>query len=337
MINFTTPLVSVIMPVYNGERFLREAIDSILNQTYYNFELIIINDGSIDRSEETILSYTDSRIRYLVNEKNSGICVTLNKGLDVAKGKYVARLDCDDIAMPERFAKQVVFLEQHPEIGVLGSDIVTFGEGQNDRYFDFVHDKEGCKAGLVFASCFAHPAVMLRTSVIREHNLHYDDAYRGLEDFELWYRISHYTDLTNLPEALTRYRKHPAQVTQNVTKQVSDKEKGFLHDRFLQYAPFSQEQLLLVEYYAFNHWEMFDNNNINDLFSIFISVIKSDKVCHSRGFCRAMKITLSKALAFIFNNAPKVTANRTTLYTKALFKGLMPFDWYCKFMYHVIR
>ena len=125
MKNYNDILVSVIMPVYNGALYLREAIDSILSQTHTNLELIIINDGSNDNSEEIILSYEDNRIRYIINEKNSGICVTLNKGLDIAKGKYIARMDCDDISCPERLQMQIEYMEQNPSIGVLGSDIIV--------------------------------------------------------------------------------------------------------------------------------------------------------------------------------------------------------------------
>ena len=132
----TKPMVSVVMPVYNGSKYLKEAIDSILNQTFTNFELIIINDGSTDNSEDIIFSYQDRRIYYLKNEHNKGICITLNRGLDNARGKYIARMDCDDISMPQRLAKQVNYLERHRDVGALGTDIITFGKGHTDQYFD---------------------------------------------------------------------------------------------------------------------------------------------------------------------------------------------------------
>lgn len=114
------------MPAYNAEKYLREAIDSILAQTFTDFELIIINDGSTDFTKDIILSYTDQRIRYIENEQNSGICVTLNKGLDAARGRYIARMDSDDISLPRRLEVQVQYMDSHPEIGVAGTDIEIF-------------------------------------------------------------------------------------------------------------------------------------------------------------------------------------------------------------------
>ena len=118
------PLISVILPAYNAERFLEEAIDSILAQTYKNFELIVLNDGSTDRTEEIILSYNDPRIRYIKNESNLKLIKTLNKGIALARGKYIARMDADDISLPTRFEKEIEFMEIHPDIGVCSSKVI---------------------------------------------------------------------------------------------------------------------------------------------------------------------------------------------------------------------
>lgn len=113
-----TPKISVIMPAYNAEQYISEAIESILNQTYSNFEFIIIDDGSTDRTVEMVQSYSDPRIRFVQNEHNLGVAATLNRGLKLATGEYIARMDADDIALRERFGKQVSFLDMHPEIAV---------------------------------------------------------------------------------------------------------------------------------------------------------------------------------------------------------------------------
>lgn len=332
----TKPMVSVVMPVYNGSKYLKEAIDSILNQTFTNFELIIINDGSTDNSEDIIFSYQDRRIYYLKNEHNKGICITLNRGLDNARGKYIARMDCDDISMPQRLAKQVNYLERHRDVGALGTDIITFGKGHTDQYFDFVHNSYECKAGLLFATCFAHPTVMLRASVINKHSLRYDDRYRGLEDYELWYRMSEYAEMTNLPEALIRYRLHNTQLTQNVTKRVSDKEKDFIRDRFQRYASFTEEQMVVVENYVFNKWENFDDKQIHTLVEVFDKITKSKEVNSNNCFRRAMQITLSKSIVYVCNMRKDINVSHVSLYSKALAKGIMPLDWYCKFICHEI-
>jgi glycosyltransferase involved in cell wall biosynthesis len=334
MENYNNILVSVVMPVYNGALYLREAIDSILSQTHTNLELIIINDGSTDDSEEIIRSYDDPRIRYILNEKNCGICVTLNKGLDVAQGKYIARMDCDDISLPERLQKQVEYIEQNPSIGILGSDIIVFGEGIEEWIFTFEHDKNCCKAGLLFNTCFAHPAVIIRKSLLDGHKLRYDEEYRGLEDFELWYRISRYADLINLSFPLLRYRKHKSQETQNVSLRVVTKLQEFLSDRVSEFVSLRKEELYLIDAYSRCDWGIFNNENIYTLLSIFSRIIKSKPVVQDKGFKRGMQITLSKAIAFAMNNSNNVTISNRRLYSKSLFEGVMPLGYYLKFMYH---
>ena len=132
------PLISVILPAYNADRYLTEAIKSILAQTYSNFELIILNDGSTDHTEQIILGFTDSRILYIDNHQNLGIVATLNKGLSVAQGEYIARMDADDISTAVRFEHQINYLETHPAVGVLGSAIQIIdrrGKYQRSGFF----------------------------------------------------------------------------------------------------------------------------------------------------------------------------------------------------------
>ena len=336
MKTYSDILVSVVMPVYNGALYLKEAIDSILSQTHKNLELIIINDGSTDDTEDIILSYEDSRIHYIVNEKNSGICVTLNKGLDVAQGKYIARMDCDDISVPERLQKQVEYMEQHPNIGIIGSDIIVFGEGIQERLFTFEHDMNCCKAGLLFFTCFAHPVVMIRKSILDEYNLRYDDEYRGLEDFELWYRISQYADLVNLPTPLLHYRKHKSQETQNVSPRVKAKLKDFLSDRVSEYVALGTTELAIIDAYSRCEWTAFNNDNVNRLLSIFSRIVSCEKLTIDKSLKKAMQITLSKAFAYVLDNSKSITTPKIWLHSKALLNGVMPFNWYLKFVYHAL-
>lgn len=211
------PLVSIIMPVYNGEKYLREAIDSILHQTYDNFEFLIINDGSIDKSEEIIKSYADPRIRYIKNEKNIGLDTTLNNSFQIACGEYIARMDCDDISHPTRIEKQVAFLESHPDYDLLGSQYLNM----NYLRMPFeigaqVLDNDEIKYAIQSVNCFCHGAVMLRTSFIRENNIYYEHRF-SYEDYELWTRITQMTKVQNLPEVLYAYMNNPEGIflTQN--------------------------------------------------------------------------------------------------------------------------
>lgn len=210
------PKVSVIMPAYNAEKYIAEAIDSILCQTFRDFEFIILNDCSKDRTEEIILSYKDDRIVYLKNEQNMGVAATLNKGLAAAKGEYIARMDADDISMPERFERQVNYLDANENTVVLGTLVQIFDEQGNTRQGGYQASPEQMKIDLLFDSALAHPSVMMRRDVILTLG-GYDREYEGMEDYELWCRVAAEYDIAIYPELLLRYRIHSAQVTQQVS------------------------------------------------------------------------------------------------------------------------
>ncbi|MDQ3047217.1 MAG: glycosyltransferase [Bacteroidota bacterium] len=207
-----SPSVSVLMPVYNGEQFLREAIDSILGQTWKNFEFIIINDGSTDGSEEIILSYKDNRIVYLKNEINLGLIATLNKGLSIAKGKYIARMDADDVSLPERFAEQFKYMEIHTEVGV-SSTYYHYIENGSIKKSNFWYGSEEVNTLLLFNSCLCHPAVFIRRSLLEENNIRYESDFRHAEDYRLWAVLSRVARFGIIDKTLFYYRLHPSQVT----------------------------------------------------------------------------------------------------------------------------
>ena len=214
------PKVTVLMPVYNGERYLRKAIDSILCQTFQDFDFLIIDDGSRDNTLEIINSYQDQRIKLIQNSQNLGISKALNKGLDLATGKYIARMDCDDISLPERFQKQVDFLDQHPEIIVVGSymDIIdTQGNKLNQQYqYPLVHDD--IVNSMLILNPMGHPSVMFRHfEVLKIGGYRSMDEWKNVstEDYDLWLRIaSKNHELANLAEPLIYYRNHSNSLTQ---------------------------------------------------------------------------------------------------------------------------
>jgi glycosyltransferase involved in cell wall biosynthesis len=205
------PLISVCMPVYNTEPYIAEAVESILAQTYRNFEFIIIDDGSTDRSLAILESYAaqDTRIR-LSSRPNSGYLIRLNEMLDVAQGDLIARMDADDVAMPERFARQIDFLDAHPEVVAVGSRILTI-DSDGDPIVEFctTQDHEGIdRAHLEVRGGFInHPAAMIRADAIRAVG-GYRPAYYPGEDVDLWLRLAEIGRLANLPEMLLKYRQH---------------------------------------------------------------------------------------------------------------------------------
>jgi len=201
------PKVSVVMSVYNGERYLREAVNSILDQTFTDFEFIIVNDGSIDNTCAILESYNDSRIVLIHNQENIGLTRSLNKGLTLAQGEYVARMDADDVAIPHRFEKQVAFLEKHPEIGILGSSCWTIDtNGQGQGVYQMPTNDLQIRWTSLLANPFVHPTVMIRRDLLIQNGLKYDEAFQTTQDYELWMRVLKYTRGANLSEPLIRYR-----------------------------------------------------------------------------------------------------------------------------------
>ena len=203
--------VTVLMPVYNCERYLREAINSILQQTFTDFDLLIIDDGSTDESVAVIQEFCDSRIQLVHNGANLGVIASLNKGLGLARGEYVARMDGDDVCLPGRLAHQVAFMEAHREIGMCGTWVEIIGEpsGQIWRY---PCDPDTVKCSHIFGPVLAHPSVMMRRTFLNETRLLYDPLFKHSEDFDMWVRASEYTSLANIGKVLLRYRLHPQQV-----------------------------------------------------------------------------------------------------------------------------
>lgn len=220
------PLLSVIMSVYNAEKYLDESIQSILTQTYKLFEFIIIDDGSKDRSYEIIKNYQhqDSRI-ILISRENRGLIESLNEGISIAKGKYVLRMDADDIALPSRLQEQFNFMESNPNIGISGTGIIAFGHKMKNRKWLGYHDDQLLKAELLFSSPLMHPTIIMRKDLINTHQLIYDKAYLHAEDFELWTRFAKVTQLSNIAKPLLMYRISKDNITKvaedNQTQRVS--------------------------------------------------------------------------------------------------------------------
>ncbi|HMM19582.1 MAG TPA: glycosyltransferase [Selenomonadales bacterium] len=207
------PKVTVLMSVYNGEAFLREAVESILNQTFQDFEFLIINDASTDASRDIILSYNDSRIRLIENEINLGLTKSLIKGIDLAKGDYIARMDCDDISLPIRLEKQIAFMEDNVNIGVCGTWAEVFGLSEETWKYPTDHDE--IKITLLFHNVIIHSSVIWRKALLEEHGLSYNSNFSKAQDYELWVRCSKLIKLANIPEALIRYRISKQQIGYN--------------------------------------------------------------------------------------------------------------------------
>ena len=202
-----SPTVSVVMSVYNGERYLREAVESILNQTFTDLEFIIIDDGSTDGTVAILTRYqgVDDRIR-IYHQKNQGLTASLNRGCRLTRGEYIARMDADDISLSARFAKQVRYLDAHPEIGVLGTWIEYIDENGAPRGNWRMPTAPGVIGwSLTFDTCLAHPSVMMRRDVIERIGFYRPEILQA-QDYDLWSRAAFVTRIANVPEILLQRR-----------------------------------------------------------------------------------------------------------------------------------
>jgi len=208
------PLISVIVPVYNAEKYVAPALESILNQSVSDLELIVIDDGSTDASAMVIEKIKDPRL-HLYKQANAGMAAALNKGISLAKGKFIARQDADDISLPARFEKQVAYLNDHPKTGMLGTQAALI-DSTGKRTGRFLHhstDNETLKATLYFDNPFVHSSVMLRKEILDKVGLYNNSLHPLLQDFDLWFRISKVSDIANLPDVLQEYRQLPSGIS----------------------------------------------------------------------------------------------------------------------------
>ena len=204
------PKISALMPVYNGEAYLSEAVQSILNQSFQDFEFIIINDASTDNSLRIINKFTDSRIKLITNNNNIGITKSLNRGIKYSTGEYIGRADADDVSLEKRFEYQVEFMDRNPEVGICGTQTKFIGQRNSIPYCPLTHEE--IRACFLFHNFISHSTVMMRRNMIIENDLYYNTEFDHAQDYELWTRASKYCEIRNLPIVLNHYRIHDDQI-----------------------------------------------------------------------------------------------------------------------------
>lgn len=217
------PAVSVVLPAYNCEKYIAKSIESVLHQTFTDFEFIIINDGSTDRTEEIIKSFSDPRILYQVNNTNKGLVFTLNKGIDIANGRYIARMDGDDIALPDRFEKQLNYLDKKNNVDLLATVVSLIDENDNQcgtwRSDERNTSEKDIRKQLPKDNCIAHPTVMGKTETFKKYK--YDHTQSQSEDYDLWLRMmSGGVIIHKLPEPLLLHRILASSFTRSNKKNV---------------------------------------------------------------------------------------------------------------------
>lgn len=230
-------LVSILLPVYQGESYLTQSVDSVLNQTYTNFELIIINDGSTDKTGDIIASYKDKRIR-AVTQKNKGLVESLNVGIKIAKGEYIARQDADDISEPTRLEKQISLLDSSKDAVIVGSSIKVMDMGGKilHEHRVLLNNPE-LKQELLIRSPFAHGSVMMRKDALINAGGYLKDDWPA-EDYGLWLRMSKQGDFANIDEPLYIYRENTTGISASNTglqnsKTTNIQERAWLETHIL--------------------------------------------------------------------------------------------------------
>lgn len=210
------PKVTFLLPAYNAESYISETLDSLLNQDYKDYDILVIDDGSTDNTYEVISHFNSNKIKLIRNESNLGLIKTLNKGLSLIQSKYIARIDSDDLCMTNRLDRQVSYMDSNSNCGVCGSSIQYFPSAFTLKLP--VNDSR-IKFDLIFRNAIAHPSVMLRNSVLQ--NFKYSEYFPNAEDYELWTRMAPQTRFFNLPEVLVKYRIHNNQISSRNSEKQS--------------------------------------------------------------------------------------------------------------------
>lgn len=205
------PRITVLLPVYNGEKFIGEAVRSVLGQSFTDFELLLIDDGSTDRTPEILAGFADPRLRIIRLPENDGRVAALNLGIRESRSEFIARMDADDLCLPRRFERQVAFLNAHPGVAVCGTWIREFGDRRHAHRLPVQPDQ--IRARLFFRWAMAHPTLMMRRAFLETHAIRYSDEFPHAEDLELLLRTADLTLLANIPEILLLYRAHVQQAS----------------------------------------------------------------------------------------------------------------------------
>ena len=271
------PAISVVMPVYNAAPFLREAIDSILTQSFSDFELLILNDGSTDASKEIISSYADARIRLIDHNVNRGYVKLLNEGIGIASGKYLARMDADDVSESSRFAIQYEFMESNPGYVVYGSSYKLIGSGKVNK---MPLTDEEIKLKMLYLTPFCHPSVIIRTQILKQHKLFYDESHMPAEDHMMWVNLSKYGRFGNSEQPLLNYRIHNNNIS---TKKRTETQVQKLRDAQLIYLksffPFLHEkQIHSLHHLFFSDEFTLSSEDLNSIIEVVNTILNSDEI-----------------------------------------------------------
>ncbi|MCM3729100.1 glycosyltransferase family 2 protein [Neobacillus cucumis] len=300
------PLVTVFIPMYNGEEYIQEALDSIINQTYKNLDILVVDDGSTDNSNKIVSSYNDPRIRLLVNETNKGLPYTRNLGVKEAKGKYLAIMDADDIALPDRIEKQVKYMEENIDIDVVGTYYQEFGGRFNRIRKSSADNQEELKISLIFHNYIGNSTSLIRLNTLKENNLSYNPNFFVLQDYDLWIQISKVGKLFIMPEVLLKYRTGHTNITKlSKTEKAARRKKlmDSIHNDILDFYNFEltdQEKNTFNEVFNDDFYDEIGNDLLNDIYLVIRRITEQNKekqIFNEVNFNNTIKREILKVLA----------------------------------------
>ena len=251
------PLVSVIIPCYNAERFIREAVDSILAQTWSELEVIVVDDGSGDRSAAILKTISDPRLK-IITQKNAGMAAALNTGIEQAEGDFIARQDADDISLPERITAQMEVLLSNNDLVLCGTHaVIVDGDGvPTGRVHDHPATDEALKFFLIFDNPFVHSSVIFRRRAFTTAGGYDTTEHPLLQDFELWYKMAVAGEITNIPVVLQKYRELKTGIsatTAGFSKVVADKMLEHVQNRLSGIAEHKLRQFSYIFHGVYDH------------------------------------------------------------------------------------
>lgn len=313
-------LVSVILPAYNAGPYITDAVKSILEQTFTNFELIIVNDCSTDNTEQEILKFNDPRIRYYKNEQNLGLILTLNKLIALAQGKYLARMDADDISINTRLEKQVNFLEQNPDIGIVSCGFQNFGNNNESVYYK-QHDDD-IKLKLLYKTEVCHAAALIRTSLAKQHTPFYNIDYKHAEDYELWARMTLYTRFYNLQEILYKVRIVSTSVSRvfaNIQQENTNAVIRYLFNRFN--ITLNDNELNVWLQFCYANFNL-NGAEIKLLDSLLNALVENNKTVHYINQAHLEQHLAEKWFHMCYNNAKNQEVK--TIFKNSKITALLP-------------
>lgn len=307
------PLVSVIMPAYNAERYIEIAIDSIINQTYQNWELCIIDDCSTDATMQVVNQYDDRRIRIFHNEKNQGIAFSRNKALDYCIGKYIAIMDDDDYSFPLRFEKQVDYLNEHSEIDILGGAVERIdAEGRViSKASQVLYNPMFIKTQFLFRNIFYNSEVMFRRDLVDKYHIRYSDGCYGMEDFKFWIECSKVGLMTNLDDKVIQYRSFDDSESARIKRELSEERKKFyayLQGISIRGSGFDltdEEIGIINKCYRPGQIDVENKDDFINLFHVMEKMLK--QACNKKmDFCEELKIHFNKTLVKLVNEGKHI-------------------------------